>query len=48
VALLLRCYTPSAGTITLDGFDVTTLQPLWLRRQIAVVSQTLKPSTLNP
>jgi len=37
--LLQRFYDPTKGTIFLDGIDISTLNPVWLRRQIAVVSQ---------
>ncbi|MFO0760029.1 MAG: ABC transporter transmembrane domain-containing protein [Byssovorax sp.] len=38
-ALLLRLYDPTDGHIALDGNDLTTLDPSWLRKQIGVVSQ---------
>jgi ABC-type multidrug transport system fused ATPase/permease subunit len=38
-SLLLRFYRPEAGRILLDGVDVETLDPRWLRRQIALVLQ---------
>jgi ABC-type multidrug transport system fused ATPase/permease subunit len=38
-ALLTRLYDPSEGAIFLDGRDLRTLSPDWLRRQIGVVSQ---------
>ncbi|XP_071511192.1 ATP-binding cassette sub-family B member 10, mitochondrial-like [Diadema antillarum] len=38
-ALLLRYYDPSTGSITLDGTNVTSLSPEWLRHQIGTVSQ---------
>ncbi len=37
--LLLRFYDPSAGRVTVDGIDVALLDPLELRRQIALVPQ---------
>jgi ATP-binding cassette subfamily B protein len=37
--LLLRLYDPTAGRVRLDGEDIRTLSPAWLRRQIGVVSQ---------
>jgi ATP-binding cassette subfamily B protein len=37
--LLLRYYDASAGRILVDGFDINSLDPVALRRQIAVVSQ---------
>ncbi|RHZ66400.1 hypothetical protein CDV55_102878 [Aspergillus turcosus] len=39
VGLLERWFDPSAGCITLDGFDVTTLNIKWLRQQIGLVQQ---------
>lgn len=33
-ALLERFYEPTAGTITLDGHDIATLDPSWLRGQV--------------
>ncbi len=41
VNLILRAFTPRKGTITLDGRDISTLDPRWLRRQISIVSQDL-------
>jgi ATP-binding cassette subfamily B protein len=38
-ALLARFYDPLAGRILFDGADVRTLDPQWLRRQIATVAQ---------
>jgi ATP-binding cassette subfamily B protein len=38
-ALLERFYDPTAGAVLLDGRDVRELDPSWLRRQIAFVSQ---------
>ena len=37
--LLLRFYVPQAGTIAFDGVDVGALDPVALRRHIAVVAQ---------
>uniref|UniRef100_A0A8C2SWS2 ATP binding cassette subfamily B member 10 n=1 Tax=Coturnix japonica TaxID=93934 RepID=A0A8C2SWS2_COTJA len=39
VSLLLRLYDPIAGTITVDGFDIRQLNPLWFRTKIGTVSQ---------
>jgi ATP-binding cassette subfamily B protein len=39
VQLLLRLQQPLQGRILLDGVDVTTLDPQFLRRQVSVVSQ---------
>lgn len=37
--LILRFYDPDAGAIKLDGIDIRDLDPLELRRHIAIVSQ---------
>jgi len=37
--LVARFYDPTAGTVTLDGHDLRTLDPHWLREQIGTVSQ---------
>uniref|UniRef100_A0A8C4T2Q1 ATP binding cassette subfamily B member 10 n=1 Tax=Erpetoichthys calabaricus TaxID=27687 RepID=A0A8C4T2Q1_ERPCA len=39
VSLLLRLYDPDSGVITVDGYDVRTLNPHWLRNNIGTVSQ---------
>ncbi|KAM9018289.1 ATP-binding cassette sub-family B member 10, mitochondrial [Ara ararauna] len=39
VSLLLRLYDPISGTITVDGFDIRRLNPLWFRTKIGTVSQ---------
>jgi len=39
IALLLRFYEPQSGTILLDGIDITTLNPQWLRSHIGYVQQ---------
>ncbi|OMO66045.1 hypothetical protein COLO4_30822 [Corchorus olitorius] len=38
-ALIERFYDPEKGTVTLDGYDLRTLQVKWLRRQIGMVGQ---------
>jgi ABC transporter fused permease/ATP-binding protein len=38
-ALLQRFYDPQAGELRLDGHDLRTLDPAWLRRQIGTVAQ---------
>ncbi|KAG4124660.1 hypothetical protein ERO13_D10G053700v2 [Gossypium hirsutum] len=38
-ALIERFYDPGKGTVTLDGYDLKTLQVKWLRRQIGMVGQ---------
>lgn len=37
--LLLRCYDPCSGQLTLDGVDFRDLKLWWLRAQIGVVEQ---------
>jgi ATP-binding cassette subfamily B (MDR/TAP) protein 1 len=37
--LLERLYKPIAGTVTLDGKDIATLNVQWLRQRIGFVSQ---------
>jgi len=44
-ALLCRFYDPTAGEIRLDGAPLTSLDPVWLRDQIAVVEQ--EPTLLS-
>lgn len=39
IKLLLRLYDPSQGRITLDGHDLRALDPAFLRRHVALVSQ---------
>ncbi|XP_027727668.1 ATP-binding cassette sub-family B member 10, mitochondrial-like [Vombatus ursinus] len=39
VSLLLRLYDPISGTITVDGWDIRQLNPVWLRSEIGTVSQ---------
>ncbi|KAG7236030.1 hypothetical protein INR49_001430 [Caranx melampygus] len=39
VSMLLRLYDPDAGTISIDGHDIRTLNPYWLRSHIGTVSQ---------
>lgn len=38
-SLLPRFYEPSSGQILIDGADIKTLKPSWLREQIGIVSQ---------
>jgi len=38
-ALLCRFYDPTAGTIRLDGHDISQLDPRWLRQTMAIVMQ---------
>jgi|EP01047_Picozoa_sp_COSAG01_P037134 ATP-binding cassette subfamily B (MDR/TAP) protein 1 len=37
--LIERFYMPQKGTVTFDGVDIASIDPIWLRRQIAIVSQ---------
>ncbi|XP_072254149.1 ATP-binding cassette sub-family B member 10, mitochondrial-like, partial [Pyxicephalus adspersus] len=39
VSLLLRLYDPNSGSVHVDGQDVRSLNPLWLRSKIGTVSQ---------
>ncbi|XP_051849582.1 ATP-binding cassette sub-family B member 10, mitochondrial [Antechinus flavipes] len=39
VSLLLRLYDPLSGIITVDGWDIRQLNPVWLRSKIGTVSQ---------
>ncbi|XP_048736201.2 ATP-binding cassette sub-family B member 10, mitochondrial-like [Ostrea edulis] len=38
-SLLLRFYDPQKGSVCLDGHDIKTLDPHWLRNQVGTVSQ---------
>jgi ATP-binding cassette subfamily B protein len=38
-ALLQRFYDPEAGAVLLNGVDIKELDPAWLRRSVATVSQ---------
>lgn len=37
--LIQRLYTPYSGKVCVDGYDLSTVDPAWLRRQIGVVLQ---------
>lgn len=39
--LILRLFDPDAGTVFLDGIDLKELNPTWLRKQVALVSQDI-------
>ncbi|XP_069787758.1 nuclear pore complex protein Nup133 isoform X3 [Narcine bancroftii] len=39
VSLLLRLYDPVQGSVTVDGHDIRSLNPHWLRENIGVVNQ---------
>lgn len=41
VNLILKFYAPQSGSIYLDGRDLMTIDPRWLRNQIGVVSQEI-------
>ncbi|KAH6603979.1 MDR-type ABC transporter [Trichoderma cornu-damae] len=45
LSLLERWYEATAGTILLDGYDITTVNAKWLRSQIALVQQ--QPQLFN-
>jgi hypothetical protein len=47
--LLQRFYDPTSGSVFLDGRDIREYNPMWLREQIAVVSQDIVvfPKTLR-
>ena len=47
VKLLERFYNPVAGSITLDGEDISQLNVRWLRQQIGIVSQEVCLFILN-
>ncbi len=42
--LIERFYDPQSGAICLDGVDIKTLDPKWLRNQIGIVSQVSLPA----
>ena len=37
--LIQRLYLPESGRVQIDGFDLSSVDPAWLRRQIGVVLQ---------
>ena len=37
--LIERFYLPESGTITIDGLDLVTIDPMWLRSMMALVQQ---------
>ncbi|ETM35318.1 hypothetical protein L914_17749 [Phytophthora nicotianae] len=39
ISLLERFYDPSAGSVTLDGYDLKELNVQWLRENVSLVSQ---------
>jgi len=39
IALVERFYDPCSGVVTLDGVDLKTLNVVWLRQQLGLVSQ---------
>ncbi|XP_076648336.1 ATP-binding cassette sub-family B member 10, mitochondrial [Halictus rubicundus] len=38
-SLLLRLYDPDSGRILLDGHDLRSLDPMWVKSQMSIVSQ---------
>lgn len=40
--LLTRMYAPQQGRVFLDGFDISTLDPSWLRRTVVVITQEVR------
>ncbi len=38
-AMLLRLYDPAGGRVLLDGKDLASISPEWLRRQVGIVAQ---------
>jgi len=38
-SLLLRLYDPDKGQITIDGYNIKDLNPIWLRNHIGTVTQ---------
>lgn len=45
VSLLERWYQPTSGVILLDDYEITGIDPKWLRQQIALVEQ--QPQLFN-
>lgn len=41
IHLLLKFYKPQSGNIFIDGYDVSDLNPTWIRDQVGLVSQEL-------
>jgi subfamily B ATP-binding cassette protein MsbA len=41
IHLLLRFFRPQSGRISIDGHDLSDLNPGWIREQVALVSQDL-------
>ncbi|GCC37727.1 hypothetical protein chiPu_0016233 [Chiloscyllium punctatum] len=39
MSLLLRLYDPVSGTVAVDGHDVRSLNPFWLRKNMGAVNQ---------
>ncbi|KAL0483150.1 ATP-binding cassette, subfamily B [Acrasis kona] len=39
VGLVEKWYEPEEGTITVDGVDLKTIDPMWLHRHVGIVSQ---------
>jgi ATP-binding cassette subfamily B (MDR/TAP) protein 1 len=43
IALLERFYDPTQGDIFLDGVEIKSIEPKFLRTQISLVSQVISP-----
>ena len=41
-SLITRLYEPRRGRITLDGLDIATLNPSWLRKQVTTTGQSAR------
>ena len=39
ISLILRFYDPTSGQVLFNGIDVKSLDPVWYKRQIAIVQQ---------
>ena len=46
IRLLQRYYVPEQGVVLLDGRDVGTYNPHWLRRRMAIVAQVYTPKMI--
>lgn len=46
-SLITRLYEPRQGCITLDGVDIATLNPSWLRRQVGARDVLAMPTPYN-
>jgi subfamily B ATP-binding cassette protein MsbA len=41
INLLLKFYQPQQGSILIDGYDLKSIKPSWIREQVGIVSQDL-------